>query len=73
MESLRNRFDFKNFISAIESVKSYLCAKLEEVEMDLCDILHYIDFKKLNACQDWAATEIKKHGNSKERLKMLCI
>ena len=29
--------------------------------MDLCDILHYIDFEKLNACRDWAATEMIKN------------
>lgn len=59
--------NFKRFVNTIESVKSSLCAELGEVNKEMCDILHYIEFGKLNAYQSWAATEMMKNSRQQRR------
>lgn len=59
--------NFKRLIYTIESVKNSLCAVLGEADKELCDILHYVEFSKLNAYQGWAAAEMMKNARQKRR------
>lgn len=59
--------NFKQFVNTIELIKSSLCTELGEVNKEMCDILHYIEFGKLNACQGWAATEMMKNSRRQRR------
>ena len=59
--------NFKQFVNTFELIKASLCAELGEVNKEMCDILHYIEFGKLNACQGWAAAEMTKNTRQQRR------
>lgn len=58
---------FERFIDSIETLKEDLKAELFKVNNEMCDLLHYIEFGKLNACQGWEAAEMMKNTRQQRR------
>lgn len=59
--------NFKRFVNTLKTVKDSLLTELLETEKEICDILHYIEFGRLNACQGWEATEMIKQCRQERR------
>ena len=59
--------DFKKFVTNIEKVKVSLRVKQLNVDNEICDILHYVEFNRLNASQGWAAAEMIKNARLQRR------
>lgn len=57
----------KKLTDSIDSVKRELLKELDNVEMEICDINHYIEFNKLNAAQGWAAYEMMRTSRLQRR------
>lgn len=58
---------FKKFVKSINAIKSEALQEMRNVEAEICDILHYIEFNKLNAAQGWEAYEILKNSRIQRR------
>lgn len=52
--------NFKRFVNTLEAEKIDLTLKLSDIDKEICDIRHYIEFGKLNAYQGWSAYEMLK-------------
>lgn len=52
--------NFKRFVNTIETEKDGLVLELSDIDKEICDIRHYIEFGKLNAYQGWSAYEMMK-------------
>lgn len=52
--------NFKWFMSTLRTHKSELLSELSEIDQEICDIQHYIEFGRLNAYQGRAACEMLK-------------
>ena len=59
--------NFKKFVNTIESSKRALVSELSEIDQEICDIRHYIEFGRLNAYQGWAACEMMKTSLKQRR------
>lgn len=59
--------NFKKFIGTIEVTKQGLVSELSEIDQEICDIRHYIEFGRLNAYQGWAACEMMKTSLQQRR------
>lgn len=52
--------NFKRFVNTIEDEKNSLASELSNIDKEICDLNHYIEFGKLNAYQGWTAYEMLK-------------
>lgn len=59
--------NFKRFVNTLEVQKSELFSELSDIDKEICDIRHYIEFGKLNAYQGWAACEMLKVSLAQRR------
>lgn len=59
--------NFKKFIGTIEVTKQGLVSELSEIDQEICDIRHYIEFGRLNAYQGWAACEMMRTSLKQRR------
>lgn len=59
--------NFKSLVNTLEIKKNDLCSELSDIDQELCDIRHYIEFGKFNAYQGWAAYEMMKASLVKRR------
>lgn len=59
--------DLKHFANTINTKIPDLREKLSEVNKEIGDVLHYIEFGKLNASQGWAASEMIKIARQRRR------
>lgn len=59
--------NFKKFVNTIEVSKRALVSELSEIDQEICDIRHYIEFGRLNAYQGWAACEMMKTSLKQRR------
>lgn len=59
--------NFKRFASTLDTKRSDLVKELSDVDEEICDILHYIEFGRLNASQGWAAAEMMKLSRQRRR------
>lgn len=59
--------NFKKFVNTIGTIKSELFLELSEIDKEICDIRHYMEFGRLNACQGWAAYEMMKTSLQQRR------
>ncbi len=58
---------FWEFVNDIDTIKSGLLSVLSEIDEEVCDILHYVEFGRLNASQGWAASEMIKAARIRRR------
>lgn len=47
--------DLDHFFNTLDDKKTDLYAELRDIDLELCDIKHYIEFGRLNAYQGWEA------------------
>lgn len=59
--------NFKKFVGTIETTKQGLVSELSDIDQEICDIRHYIEFGRLNAYQGWAACEMMKKSLQQRR------
>ena len=59
--------NFDRIVKTLAALKKELCKELSDINNELCDIQHYIEFGKLNACQGWAAAEMMKNTRQQRR------
>ncbi len=59
--------DFKRFVNTIGITKRDLVSELSDIDQEICDIRHYIEFGRLNAYQGWAACEMMKTSLQQRR------
>ena len=59
--------NFSQFVAVIEIVKSSLSKEMANADSEICDLLHYVEFSKLNASQGWAAAEMIKNTRMRRR------
>lgn len=59
--------NFKSLVNTLEIKRNALYSELSEIDQELCDIRHYIEFGRLNAYQGWAAYEMMKASLMKRR------
>lgn len=52
--------NFKKLVNTLEIQKENLILQLSDIDKEICDIRHYIEFGKLNAYQGWAAYEMMR-------------
>lgn len=58
---------FQNLVNDITKRKETLWSKLSDLDQEISDINHYIEFKKLNAYQGWLACQMLKIRFEKRR------
>lgn len=59
--------NFKKFVNTIEITKRDLASELSDIDQEICDIRHYIEFGRLNAYQGWAACEMMRTSLKQRR------
>lgn len=59
--------NFKKFVNTLDKEKTDLLQALSETDEEICDILHYVEFGKLNAAQGWAASVMMKNARTQRR------
>lgn len=59
--------NFNSIVNTLDIIIIDLSFELSEIEQELCDIRHYIEFSKFNAYQGWAAYEMMKASLVKRR------
>lgn len=59
--------NFKKFVNTIEITKRDLATELSDIDQEICDIRHYIEFGRLNAYQGWAACEMMRTSLKQRR------